>query len=135
MRTDDSTSSAEAGRGNVQSWPLPESEVADAEAILMRVHEMIAQIEQTINRAKAYLAELDANESVLREMLTSSEPEKDCPPLSNLQAARGLRAELVKASQQSVTVSQAAAKYLQARERFIIARRDWTTQGGDQSPQ
>ena len=127
---DDSSSSAEADPAPDQPWPLTESDVADAEAFLTQVHAMITQIEQTIIRARAYLATLNADAPALRRVLLSADMQLDVPNLADLQAARGLRAELVKAAQQSVTVSQSAARYLQARERFLLARREWAKHTG-----
>ena len=111
-------------------WPPPENEVTDAEAFLARIPGMIAQLEMTLGAAKTHLAALTADAPRLHAFLTGTESEEDRPRLADLQAARSLRAELVKAAQQSVAVSQSAAKYLQARERFLQARRMWTARAG-----
>ncbi len=112
------------------SWPPPDNEVADAEAVLSQIPALIAQIDQTLDQAKAHLVVLTGDASRLHEILTSTEFETDRPRLADLKAAQGLRAELVKAAQQSVAVSQSAAKYLQARERFLQARRVWNARAG-----
>ncbi len=123
---DDSSSSAETNAdAPIPSWPLPESEIADAEALLIQLGTMIAQTEQTLQRAKTHLAVLSADAPPLRQSLLSADAAADVPQLAELKAARGLRAELVKAAQQTVTVSQVAARYLQAREQFLINRRAW----------
>ena len=112
------------------SWPPPENEVADAEAVLIQLPIMIAQIETTLRAAKTQIAALTAEAPRLHMLLTRRELEADHSLLADLQAAQGLRAELVKAAHQSVAVSQSAAKYLQARERFLQARRAWTARAG-----
>ena len=122
MEPDDLSGSADAAVPT-QFWPLPEREIADAEAVLTQIHAMLVETEQTLHRAKAHLAALDAAAPGLRQALMRAEAEEIMPNLTDLQAAQGLRAELVKAAQESVKVSQAAAKYLQARERFLLARR------------
>lgn len=128
MTTDGSSSSSEAGRSQAKPWPLPESEIAATEALLIDIHAIIAQIAQTIRQAESHLAALQAAAPALRQVLLSVEMEREIPGLADLQAARGLRAELVKAAQQSVLVSQSASRYLQAREKFLLARRDWAEQ-------
>ena len=107
-------------------WPPPEDEVAQAEAMLAQVPVLIAELEQTLSRAKAHLAELNRDAPRLRELLTSTAFEQDRPRLADLQAAQRLRAELVRAAQQSVAASQSASRYLQAREKFLQSRRAWT---------
>ena len=111
-------------------WPPPEGEVADAEAILIQIPMQIAQIEQILSEAKIYLAALSRDAPRQHEILTSTESENDRPRLADLKAAQGLRVELIKAALQSVAVSQAAARYLQARERFLQDRRAWTVRTG-----
>lgn len=106
-------------------WPPSESEVAQVEAILVQIPILIAELEQTLSRAKANLADLNRDASRLHEFLTSKEFEQDRPRLADIQAAQHLRAELVRAAQQSVAVSQTASRYLQAREKFLQARRVW----------
>ena len=111
------------------SWPPPENEVVDAEAVLIQLPLMIAQIETTLGTAKMHLAALTAEAPRLHTLLTSTELE-DRFLFADLKTAQNLRAELVKAAHQSVAVSQSAAKYLQARERFLQARRAWTVRVG-----
>ncbi len=111
-------------------WPPPENEVADAKALPSQISAAIAQIEQTLSQAKLHLAALTADAPHLHEILTSTEFETNRPRLADLKDAQGLRMELVKAAQQSVAVSQSAAEYLQARERFLQARRAWTARAG-----
>ncbi len=110
-------------------WP-PENDVTDAEAALNQIAAAIAQLEETLSRTKIHLTVLTGDAPRLHEILTSSEFETDRPRLADLKAAQGLRTELVKAARQSVAVSQSAAKYLQARERFLQARRAWTARAG-----
>ena len=111
-------------------WPPPENEVADAKAVWSQIPVLIEQIEETLGRAKLHLAALADDAPRLHEILTSTEFETERSRIADLQAARGLRAELVKAAQQSVAASQAASKYLQARERFLQARRAWIVRAG-----
>ncbi len=112
------------------SWPPPENEVADAEAALIQISIMIADIETTLGTAKAHLAALTAEAPRLHMLLTGMEGEMDRSVLADLKAAQNLRAELLQAAHQSVAVSQSAAKYSQARERFLQARRAWTARPG-----
>ena len=124
MKPNDSSSSAETDTAAPnQAWPLTESEIAETEALLTQIQAMITQTEQTIQRAKTHLSALNAAAPFLRQALIRAEAEQVAPQLVDLQAARGLRAELVKAAQETVAVSQTAAKYLQAREQFLLARR------------
>jgi hypothetical protein len=126
MMTDDSSRSAETNSAAPsRTWPLAESEIAETEVLLIQIQAMIALMEQTTHRAKTHLAVLMADAPALRLALGRAESEQVVPAMTDLQAARGLRAELVKASQETVAVSQTAAKYLQAREQFLLSRRAW----------
>lgn len=112
------------------SWPPPENEVADAEAALDQISRVIAQLEETLVRAKLHLAVLTGDAPRLHELLTNTELETDRPRLADFKDAQRLRVELVKAAQQSVAASQSAARYLQAREKFLQSRRAWTARAG-----
>ena len=107
-------------------WPPPESEVAQAETTLSQFPVFLSDIEEALDRAKAHWADLNRDAPHLRELLTSAEFEQDRPRLADLKAAQELRADLVRTAQLSVAASQAASRYLQAREKFLQSRHAWT---------
>lgn len=54
--------------GTDTSWPPPESEAADAEAILIQIPAQITQIEQTFNQAKVHLSDLKAAQELRADL-------------------------------------------------------------------